>query len=63
MTRPLLPFTAQELAYLATGARMLAHQARTDADKQSNPTVRETFESAERIYRELAAKCDRLASL
>jgi hypothetical protein len=42
---------------------MLAHQARTDADKQDNPAVRETFENAERIYRELAAKCERLASL
>jgi hypothetical protein len=53
--------TAQELTYGATGLRALARIAREDADKQESPTIRGTFEHAERVYRELAAKYDRIA--
>lgn len=58
-----LRFTAQELIYLATGARLLAAQARSDAQQQSSTSVRSIFENAEQVYLELAAKCERLAKL
>jgi len=54
-------FTAQELADLATGARTLAYQARLDAQRNDDPAIRSTFEHTESTYRELAAKCERLA--
>ena len=53
--------TPQELIYLASGARLLARQAKEGADQQESPSVRQTFESAERVYLDLAAKCERLA--
>jgi hypothetical protein len=55
------PFTTQELTYLATGARVLARQARSDADRQDNPGIRASFEQSETIYLALVAKCERLA--
>jgi hypothetical protein len=58
-----LRFTSQELIYLATGARLLAAQARSDAEQQQSTSVRCIFENAERVYLELAAKCERLARL
>lgn len=58
-----LRFTSQELIYLATGARLLAAQARSDAQQQPSTSVRGIFEAAERVYVDLAAKCERLASL
>jgi hypothetical protein len=44
-----LRLTSQELAYLATGARRLAEQARTDGQCQDSVSVREIFEGAERV--------------
>jgi hypothetical protein len=58
-----LRLTSQELIYLATGARLLAEQARTDGERQGSVSVREIFEGAERVYIELATKCDRPAEL
>jgi hypothetical protein len=58
-----LRLTSQELVYLATGARLLAQQAREDADRQGSVSVREIFVGAERVYIELAGKCERLAEL
>jgi hypothetical protein len=37
-----------ELAYLATGARLLAEQALTDGERQGSVSVRGIFEQAER---------------
>jgi hypothetical protein len=42
---------------------LLATQARADADRQGSVSVRGIFEGAERVYIDLAAKCDRLAEL
>jgi hypothetical protein len=56
------PFTPKELTYLAHGARALAGVAKEDASRQDNPAVRAIFECEERTCRELAAKCDRLAT-
>jgi hypothetical protein len=53
--------TSQELMFLASGARLLAAQARADAERQGS--VSEIFEGAERVYIELAGKCERLADL
>jgi hypothetical protein len=58
-----LRLTSQELVYLATGARLLAEQARADGQKQGSVSVREIFEGAERVYIDLATKCERLAEL
>jgi hypothetical protein len=58
-----LRLTSQELTYLATGARLLAEQARTDGARQGSVSVREIFEGAERVYIDLAAKVERLADL
>jgi hypothetical protein len=58
-----LRLTTQELAYLATGARLLATQARADAERKGSVSVRDVFEGAERVYVELATKCERLAEL
>jgi hypothetical protein len=58
-----LRLTSQELVCLATGARLLAEQARTDGERQGSVSVRGIFEGAERVYIELATKCDRLAKL
>jgi hypothetical protein len=58
-----LRLTSQELTYLASGARLLAQQARADAERQGSVSVREIFERAERVYVELADKCGRLAEL
>jgi hypothetical protein len=55
--------TSQELVYLATGARLLAEQARADGERRGSVSVREIFEGAERFYIELATKCERLAEL
>lgn len=54
--------TAQELIYLARGARMLADQARKDAErtKDSVQTFR-VFEESAKEYDALATKCERLA--
>jgi hypothetical protein len=49
--------------YLATGARLLAEQARADAERQDSVTPRGIFEGAERVYTELAEKCQRLGDL
>lgn len=40
----------------AMACRVAAHQAETDAEKQSNPSIRATFEQEARKYRELAAR-------
>jgi hypothetical protein len=53
--------TAQDLTYGATGLRALARIARQDAEKQKSPTIRSTFEHAEQVYLNLAAKYDRIA--
>jgi hypothetical protein len=58
-----LRLTSQGLTYLATDARLLAEQARDDAGRQGSISVRDIFEGAERVYQELAAKCERLADL
>jgi hypothetical protein len=58
-----LRLTSQELIYLATGARLLAAQARANAEQQGSTSVRSIFEQSERVYLELAAKCERLAKL
>jgi hypothetical protein len=58
-----LRLTSQELVYLATGARLLAEQARADAERQGSISVRDIFVGAERVYIELADKCERLAEL
>jgi hypothetical protein len=55
------PFTREELGDLAAGARALAHVASEDAKRTGNPEIRASFERTERSYRELAAKCERLA--
>jgi hypothetical protein len=55
--------TSQELIYLATGARLLAAQARADAQRQESTSARTIFENGECVYLELAAKCERLAKL
>jgi hypothetical protein len=55
--------TSQELVYLATGARLLADQARADAERQGSVSVRGIFEQAVPVYLALAAKCERLAEL
>lgn len=60
---PLELLTAQELIYLAAGVRGMAEQARAEASKQTSPAAREPFEQAERVYRALAAKCERMAAL
>jgi hypothetical protein len=51
------PFNAQELTYLAHGARALAHLASEDAMRQDNLSVlvHELFANEDRIYRGLAA--------
>lgn len=59
--RSLERLTSQELIYLASGARLLARRAREDAEQQESPSLRQTFENAERVYVDLAAKCERLA--
>jgi hypothetical protein len=61
IVRSLERLTSQELIYLASGARLLARQAKESAAHQESPSVRETFENAERVYLDLAAKCERLA--
>jgi len=53
-------FTAEELGHLASGARALARIAQHDAGGQ-DPSIRETFQESERVYRALAEKCERLA--
>jgi len=58
-----LRLSSQELIYLATGARLLAAQARSNAQQQQSTSVRSIFENAERVYLELAAKCERLSRL
>lgn len=58
-----LRFTAQELDYLAAGARLLAAQSRADAERQASVSIKEIFERAERVYTELAEKTERLAAL
>jgi hypothetical protein len=59
--RSLERLTAQELIYLASGARLLARGARESAEQQESPSVRQTFENAKRVYLDLVAKCERLA--
>jgi hypothetical protein len=44
-------FTAQELTYLAQGARALAHLVSQDAARQDNPGIRESFANEPWIYR------------
>jgi len=61
LVRSLERLTPQELIYLACGARLLARQAKESAGQQESPSVRQTFEDAERVYLDLAAKCERLA--
>lgn len=58
-----LRLSSQELLYLATGARLLAAQARSNAEQQQSTSVRSIFENAERVYSDLAAKCEQLARL
>jgi hypothetical protein len=55
------PFTAQELIYPAHGARALAYRAQEDGARQGTPSIRESFANEDRLYRGLAAKCERLA--
>jgi hypothetical protein len=58
-----LRLSSQELVYLATGARLLAAQARADAERQESTPVRSIFQNAEHVYLELAVKCERIAKL
>jgi hypothetical protein len=55
------PFTRAELGDLAAGARALAHIASEDAKRTGNPQIRANFERTEKSYRDLAARCERLA--
>jgi hypothetical protein len=55
------PFTRSQLGDLAAGARALAHIASEDAKRTGNPQIRASVERTERAYRELAAKCERVA--
>jgi hypothetical protein len=45
--RSLERLTPQELIYLASGARLLARQAKEGAGQQESPSVRQTFQDAE----------------
>jgi hypothetical protein len=58
-----LVLTAPELTHLAAGARLLAAQDRSDTDCQASVSVRGIFERSERVYLDLAAKCEALAEL
>jgi hypothetical protein len=51
------------LTYLASGARLLAQHARADAERQGAVSIRDIFERSERVYLELAGKCERLAEM
>lgn len=48
--------TDDERQAAAQACRVAAHQAETDAAKQSNPGVRATFEETAKRFRRLAAK-------
>lgn len=63
LVQPPERLTAQELTYLATGARLLAIQARENAERQTNPDVRANFLHSERTYLTLAEKCKRLSGV
>jgi hypothetical protein len=56
---PSIDLTDSELQTAAQGARMGAVQAERDAEQQSSPTVRATFEASAKRYRDLAAKLER----
>jgi hypothetical protein len=55
------PFTPYEWDLLAGCARARAGLASADAKRNDNPEIRERFEAEERTYRDLTARCERLA--
>ena len=54
--RVVVQLTDTEKQSAAQACRIAAYQAEQDAAKQSNPTVRATFEATARRYLDLAAK-------
>jgi hypothetical protein len=56
---PTLDLTDTELQSAAQAARIAAAQAEQDAEKQSSPGVRASFEGTAKRFRELAAKLER----
>jgi hypothetical protein len=59
--RSLERLTSQELITSRAEPGSFARVARESAEQQESPSVRLTFENAERVYLDLAAKCERLA--
>jgi hypothetical protein len=61
MPDPRLSLTAKELAYAATGVRLLARQAEAQAKDPTFESCRRLFEDSVMTYDELARKLDRVA--
>jgi hypothetical protein len=56
------PFSPHEWDLIAGAVRARAGLASADAKRNDNPEVRATFEAEERTYRDLTARCERLAN-
>lgn len=54
--RAMEPLTPEDYARAAQACRVAAYQAKTDAEKQTNPGIVATFESERRKYEELSKK-------
>jgi hypothetical protein len=63
MPDPRLSLTAKDLAYAATGVRLLARQAESQAKDPTFESCRRLFEDSVRTYDELAGKLDRMAEM
>jgi hypothetical protein len=59
---PTLELDEMELATAARGARCLAAQVRSDAERQTNPSQRAIFEHTVKYHEAMAAKFEKARS-